>query len=472
MTKHSPSPLPPAGKLEAHWLAELVRRHEQREGRLDDRELLPQVLAAAPRLAERILKRAELIGAREGWREAIRAWRAGGRGLLVALAVLAAIGGFGTAAGVLGRGAGPVNVVWALGGLLGIHFLSLLLWLAGTLAAGGGAGGGGAALGRAWLWLTGKLPGARRQLALGPALAAVLARGDLLRWGLGAVSHALWCAALAGALGGLLLLLSIRRYGFVWETTILPVGALDAFVGALGWLPARLGFAIPDAVTVHASGLGLVDTEAARRSWSSWLVGCVLVYGLLPRLALGLACGTWWWRRCRRLTLDLALPGYAELGARLLPQSERLGVCDAAPPDLAGAHVRPLAAGTGEAAQLVGIELGEDPAWPPALPVGVGFAGRVDSREERRRVLDAFAAHPPRRLLVACDARLSPDRGTLALVAALASRAEAARVWLLGATADAARRGYWHEGLASIGLPVGAVMEEGEAALRWLERGE
>src|SRR5690606_7205235 len=130
------SPLSPLSPLEARWLAEVVRRHEDRNGLLEDSAALLAARVAPPELDERILRRADVLGEREGWREAIRRWHGRARLGLLAAAVFALVFGFGAAAGVLGDGSRPVNVVWALGGLLGVHLVSLLLWLLGMLLAG------------------------------------------------------------------------------------------------------------------------------------------------------------------------------------------------------------------------------------------------------------------------------------------------------------------------------------------------
>ncbi len=121
---------------------------------------------------------------------------------------------------------------------------------------------------------------------------------------MGAANHgALWCAALLGATLGVLALLATRRYGFVWETTILPADAFVALSAALGALPGVLGFPVPDAATVAASGAAPMLDEAGRRAWAGWLVGAVVVYGVLPRLTLALFCALMWRRGTRRLTL-------------------------------------------------------------------------------------------------------------------------------------------------------------------------
>ncbi|MFZ5536696.1 MAG: DUF2868 domain-containing protein [Pseudomonadota bacterium] len=460
--------------LESRWLAEVVRQHEAEGSPLEDGDLLPQVLQAPADAETRILRRAELIGAREGWLAAITAWRGYARTTLLVLALIALISGFGAALGVMGTGDRPVNVLWLLGSLLGVHLFSLALWLVGMTA---GGQGGRALLGRAWWWLSdrlGALGTDRKQDALiGGALLHLLAQHGLLRWVSGAISHLLWLIALLGALLGLLLALALQRYAFIIETTILPSEVFVALTAALGWLPAKLGFAIPDAGMVRASGEGLPQMEAARLAWSSWLVGCVVAYGLLPRLLLWAGCQLLWMRGRSRLRLDLNLPGYAALRARLLPASERIGVVDQAPSSLPRAHIQAHAAQRGKAHLLVGLELAADIIWPPAEAGRLATWPVVDSREERQRLLEALQAHPPARLLVALDARLSPDRGTLRYLTELADQADDTHVWLMGhEPRDAERLGHWHEALQSIGLPPEAVIDDDpQHALHWLEQG-
>src|SRR5690606_35962075 len=250
-------------------------------------------------------------------------------------------------------------------------------------------------------------------------------------------------------------MLATRRYGFVWETTILGSETFIALTHLLGGLPSLLGFGQPDAELIRASGDSLQLDESARHSWAGWLLGVVLVYGLLPRLALALLCG-WRWRRGRsRLQLEVQLPGYQLLSARLQPDSERLGVSDAAPGFLHQAHagVHSL---SGQGALLVAVGLDDRHPWPPPLAATVTYVGIVDTREQRRQIRDRLSRSPPQRLVIACDPRRSPDRGSMALLAELSRYAAATRVWLLppppGETLDAARLGDWHQGLERLGL--------------------
>ena len=77
--------------------------------------------------------------------------------------------------------------------------------------------------------------------------------------------------------------------------------------------------------------------------------------------------------------------------------------------------------------------------------------------------------------MVAVDARQTPDRGSLGLIAELADHAQATRVWLAGIDAAAEQAGrlrQWREGLAGIGLDEAAALMDAGAACGWLERGD
>ena len=458
--------------FESRWLAEAVRLREAGSGALEDAAAVRAARESAGDVERRIRVRAQLLGEREGLAQAIAGWRPHARLLLAMLAAVALFSGFGVAVAVLGDGSRPVNVVWALGGLLGVHLLSLLFWFVSLWLGGRDAGG---ALGHAWLWLTTRFRSSHLPAQAGAALAALLGRSGLMRWWLGAVTHGLWLLALTGALAGLLITLSARRYGFVWETTILPTEVFVRFIQGLGWLPAQLGFAIPDIAAVRgAGGADGAQDEAARLAWSSWLIGCMVVYGIVPRLLLWLGCFGAYLVGRARLRLDLSLPGYAALAARLAPASERIGVTDAAPAHLPRAQVGAAHPVDGHDAVLLGLELRPDLRWPPVLPANVRTAGVIDSREQRHRMLAQLSAAPPARLLIAVDPRLSPDRGSLEFIAELSRPAGACRVWLIRPEAgdDPARRQHWRDSLRDIGLDDSAVIEDADGALRWLGQGD
>ena len=451
--------------LHTLWLTETVRLREEHAGPLEDLEANRLARTAGGDLPTRIQNRARHLAERDGLRAALTRWLQGARLALVLLAIVAVISGAGLAFAALGNGLAPVNVFWALGSLLGLNLILLLSWALGLLFA----GEHGASLGRVWLWLSEKLARDAKAAQLAPALLLLLQRHKLNRWAVGVLVNSLWLLALLSALVILLTLLATRRYGFVWETTLLGADTFVAVTQALSALPALLGFTVPSVEMIRASGDSALNIDSARQAWAAWLVGVLLVYGLLPRLILALLC-LWRWKRGRAaLRLDLNLPGYAQLRERLMPSSERLGVNDAAPE-----HLHHVSGGVSElqsaGALLVAIELDDQHPWPPKLSANVKDAGILDNRESRNKLLEQLSRFPPARLAIACDPRRSPDRGSLALIAELARSATATRVWLLqappGQALDAERLGDWHTALQQLELPFADC-----APLNWLETG-
>jgi hypothetical protein len=447
------------------WLTETIRLREEHAGALDDLEANRMARSAGGDLPARIQRRALWLAERDGLSSALSHWLQGARLALIVLAALALISGAGLALAALGDGQPPVNVFWALGSLLGLNLILLLSWALGLMFAGEHS----ASLGRLWLWLSEKLARDTKAAQLPPALLLLLQRHKLNRWAIGVLVNGLWLLAMLSALVMLLTLMATRRYGFVWETTLLDADTFVAMTHALGALPALLGFNIPTVEMIRASGDAALNIESARQAWATWLVGVLVVYGVVPRLLLALFC-LWRWKTGQaKLRLDLNLPGYAQLRERLMPSSERLGISDAEPEQLhrVESSTRDLQS---EGALLVAIELDDQRPWPPQLPKNVSDAGILDSRESRHKLLEQLSRFPPARLAIACDPRRSPDRGSLALIAELARNASATRVWLLqappGEALDAERLGDWHVALQQLQLPFAD-----SAPLNWLENG-
>ncbi|MFJ5256851.1 DUF2868 domain-containing protein [Pseudomonas sp. NPDC088414] len=449
--------------LQNLWLSETIRLREEHAGPLEDLEANRLARAAGGDLPGRIQRRAVWLAERDGLSAALRHWLQGARLALVLLVIFALLSGAGLAFAALSQT--PVNVFWALGSLLGLNLILLLSWALGLVFA----GEHGATLGRLWLWLSEKLARDAKAAQLAPALLLMLQRRKLNRWVLGTLVNGLWLLAMLSALVLLLTLMATRRYGFVWETTILSADTFINMTQALGALPALLGFNVPTVEMIRASGGAALDIESARQAWATWLVGVLVVYGVLPRLLLAAFCFWRWNRGKAALTLDLNLPGYAQLRERLMPTSERLGINDAAPQQLHRVESS-VSEHASDGALLVGIELDDQRSWPPALPKTVSNAGILDSRESRNKLLEQLSRFPPARLLIACDPRRSPDRGSLALIAELARNAGATRVWLLqappGEALDSARLGDWHVALQQLELPFADC-----APMNWLENG-
>ena len=459
-------PVTQLSPLQRLWLTETVRLREAHAGPLDDLEANRRARTTGGDLPARIENRALWLAERDGLLSAMLHWLQGARLALLVLAVMAVVSGAGLAFAALGNGQTPVNVFWALGSLLGLNLILLLSWVVGLLCA----GEHGAGLGRLWLWLSEKLARDAKAAQLGPALVLLLQRRKLNRWAVGALVNGLWLLAMLSALVMMLLLMATRRYGFIWETTILGADVFVAATRALGALPNWLGFSVPTVEMILVStDSSLYNNELVRQSWAIWLVGVVLIYGVIPRLLLYVFC-LWRWKTGRdTLQLDLTLPGYSQLREPLMPSSERLGVNDSAPEQLHHVQAGQSALQT-DGALIVGLELDDQQPWPPALPASVKDAGILDSRESRQTLLEQMTRFPPARLAIACDPRRSPDRGSLALISELARSAAATRVWLLqappGQALDADRLSDWHAALEQLGLPFAA-----SAPLNWLETG-
>ena len=447
------------------WLTETIRLREEHAGPLDDLEANRLARTAGGDLPTRIQRRALWLAERDGLTNALTHWLQGARLALLVLVIVAVVSGAGLAFAALSDGQIAVNVFWALGSLLGLNLILLLSWALGLVFA----GEHGATLGRLWLWLSEKLARDAKAAQLAPALLLLLQRHKLNRWAIGVLVNSLWLLAMLSALAILLTLMATRRYGFVWETTLLSADTFVAMTQTLGTLPALLGFNVPTVEMIRASGDTALNIESARQAWATWLVGVLVVYGVVPRLLLALFC-LWRWKTGQAaLRLDLNLPGYAQLRERLMPTSERLGISDAAPDQLhrVESSVSELHS---DGALLVAIELDGQRPWPPQLPKTVSDAGILDSRESRNKLLEQLSRFPPARLLIACDPRRSPDRGSLALIAELARNASATRVWLLqappGEALDAERLGDWHAALQQLELPFADC-----APMNWLETG-
>ena len=142
-----------------------------------------------------------------------------------------------------------MNVLWALGALLGLHALTFLLWLASFLLRPAAM----TPLGRLWLWATRKLARGPDGALVPQAFLNLMARAGALRGLFGAVSHGLWLAGLGAALATLLVLLSTASYRFIWATTLLAPDTFVWLTQAIGWLPSKLGFALPDACLLYTS---------------------------------------------------------------------------------------------------------------------------------------------------------------------------------------------------------------------------
>lgn len=464
----------PRTPLAEVWMATAVQAIEQ-TGPLDDAAALAEAARrhSAPQL--RLRERAWLLGQRLGLAAQMLRWRDAAWLLGAALALAVVLLANGVVFAMLTDGR-TINAGSALVAALGMHLVTLVLWLLGTLLPFTGAGPlGRLSLGPLLLQGLARLPLGQRahSSALARAAGSMLQRTRLAPWAFGLVSHLVWSAAFVLVLVGLLLAFAFKEYRLTWETTILSAQTFAGFVRATGWLPGLLGFPVPE-LTVGASTQAPLALPASAAAW--WLVGCVAVYGLLPRLLLAALCAVVWQRRKNRLQLDTSDPYFAQLLARFAAlQASR--VVDVERPSPSGpAQLATLAPGaSGSALAVVGFELPQAQDWPPAaLAQAAQYTKQISGTlDERRSVLDALAQLHPRALLLVCNAAATPDRGTERFVREACSHAGQCALWLADPPAGRGQppnRERWRHWLDAAGLQAIATFAQPTDALARAEK--
>ena len=464
----------PRTPLAEVWMATAVQIIEQ-TGPLDDAAAFSEAARrhSAPQL--RLRERAWLLGQRLGLAAQMLRWRDAAWLLGAALALAVVLLANGVVFAMLTDGR-TINAGSALVAALGMHLVTLVLWLLGTLLPGAGAGLlGRLSLGPLLLQGLARLPLGQRAhaSALARAAGSLLQRTRLAPWAFGLVSHLVWSAAFVLVLVGLLLAFAFKEYRLTWETTILSTQTFADFVRATGWLPGLLGFPVPE-LAVGATPQGPLALPASAAAW--WLVGCVAVYGLLPRLLLAALCAVVWQRRKNRLQLDTSDPYFAQLLARFAAlQASR--VVDVERPSPSGpAQLATLAPGaSGSALAVVGFELPQAQDWPPAaLAQAAQYTKQISGTlDERRSVLDALAQLHPRALLLVCNAAATPDRGTERFVREACSHAGQCALWLADPPAGRGQppnRERWRHWLDAAGLQAIATFAQPTDALAWAEK--
>lgn len=427
-----------------YLLTELVRLLEQR-GHIfpADPILITERLRHAPEPTEaRLHRRAAEIDADGNLNARLHRYRHTLRLLLAAAVLFWFVGGFATAYGLMQQSS--LNFLFILGAVLGINTLMLLWWLLSLL------------LRRPqmpfWLDPALLLRGRDQTTQAVAELYAGLAKRPEAVWHIGAVSHRLAFAALAGMFAAVLLLLTVRQYGFNWESTLLDGQTFERIVRTLAWLPEKLGFPTPDAAAVSANR-NRADPASAT-GWAGLLLGSIICYGLLPRAAAWLACR--YGIRRRPLKLDLHLPYYQ---AVLAVWQRR--ITDRA--DNYRSDIPPAPAPV-TAAPFDGLY------WAVCLDapdVAVGWfdgmdgklwqdKGSVSGREQAAQLLTDLSDCPEAvRLLVCVRAAAAADRGTVRLLTKLAAHTKGGLILHLH---DADRHpetaAQWQHTAAEYGWPI------------------
>jgi hypothetical protein len=444
----------------SRWLDAIVvravRSIDVASARPDDHQAVQAAASVQGGARERIAAWAWARADRLGLSEEIERWRTLLPWLVGGAAVAVGLLSVPLLKSVIGHDR-HINLLGALAAVLALPTLSLLLWCTSLLLGRGHAGGG---MARGVAALSMRLPGlrTRHSARLWTAAIETLREAGLGLWALGALNHAFWILAFSGILVGLLASFAFWSYTLGWETTILSTGFFASLVQAIGWLPARLGFPLIDPGLAHT---GAAAGDQASRAW--WLIGCTLVYGLMPRLVALAGCAVVAWRRWPALgQVDIESGHGRELSERIARISASAAI--GKPPVAADGPRAPLA--------LLGFELSSDIDWPPEplrapLPAGAWSRGIAGDAEERRAAIDQALATRPQGLLVACRAAATPDRGTERFLQALVAPAGQAALWLQGEHEHPAWQP-WSERSALRGL---VLLRDGDAVMAWLAGG-
>lgn len=403
-------------RLKSLWLAETVRLIEQSTGRFADAEANRQARNIDGSLSSRIIARATFIAKQNGLLNAQKQLISSMKIALFIVIIFAAFIGAGLAISALSQT--PVNLYWALFSLLGVHVVTLLIWLFSFWFL---PSDSGSFFIHIWFWLTQKLTKKQTIQQLLPALLSLF--NQQTRWFIGFVVNLVWSILLGSTLVLLVILLSTKYYSFSWQTTLLDLDTVTAITQNLGYLPSLLGFDMPNFDMIRISDQALNESDI-RSLWAMWLLGVFVVYGFLVRFILMMLCGIKWWIICRQLTLNVTHPEYQLLAMHLQPLST--SVVDPQ-------HQFPTSISAqsyiekGDKAVLVAIDI--ESSWQP--PSDIIFLGFLNSSQQRKQILDFLQVNPSQKLLIAIDSNRAPDRGILNLIEQLVTKSVEYRIWFI-----------------------------------------
>lgn len=423
-------------------LAELVRLLQER-GYIfaaDPQPVTEALRHAAGSAETKLCRRAEMIDSDRKLNDSLERVRSLFAWLLLAATAFWLVGGFAGTATLMQQSG--LNFFFVLAGVLGVHTLMLLLWLAAVLLPRFKPHGFFA---NPALWIRGKDPVNQAVLRL----YSDEWRKPATRWLLGRTTHRLWLAALTGMLAAVLLLLAVRQYTFNWESTILSDAVFVQAVQLLAWLPAKLGFPAPDADAVLNSRLN--NDLAASRQWGGLLIGSIVCYGLLPRFAAWLACHIL--SRRSRSPLPLEKPYYQHI---IQQWQQRVVDADTQRETVAAAPPISISNAPKWAVML-------DAEWPDKTwfkhVLGQDWLDKgTAANRETVAALKAGLQAEPAQLLIGVRARSMPDRGILRQITALAEAAQGGAVVQLLAEKNFSDGledylNQWHTALAERRLP-------------------
>ena len=430
-------------QLKTLWLTETIHLIESESGRFADQDINRQVNAMPTSLVNRIVMRATLLSKQNGLYSAQKIILRSIKLSFLLLLLLSIFLGSSLTFSALSQN--PINLYWALFSLLGVHFITLIIWLGSFFFF---SRFGGSLLIHCWLWIAEKLYQKKTVQQLIPAFISLF--GSRIRWLIGFVLNLFWTIILSSALIILIVLFSTQHYSFEWKSTLLSADTIIRITHYLGYLPSLLGFSLPKDEVIKLSEHALNPGDI-RSSWAIWLLGVFICYGLVIRLVLMIICGITWLVSSRKIKLNLNDPDYQILAQQLQPLSSN--VVDE---DKLGEHKWQLPISQiedGQGVYLVAVDIGE--TWNP--PDSSPFYGFLNTHEARRAILDSLQLKPAHKLLIAIDTDRAPDRGILNFIQQLMNKSQQSRIWFIN-------QGKQLHNWQSLSLPL--------ANPNWLEQGD
>lgn len=405
-------------ELKSLWIAQTIHLIEKESGRFADQDINRQVRVTQTSLINRIVMRAVMLSKQNGLYAAQKNLLRAINLSFFIFVFLSIICGASLAFSTLSRN--PINLYWALFSLLGLHLITFFVWLASSFLFSNFTG---SFLIYWWLGLAKKFSQKKTVQQLIPAFVELF--GGRIRWLIGFVLNLFWTVILSSTLIVLIALFSTKHYSFEWKTTLLSFDTIINLTHYLGWLPSKIGFIIPDddviKLSEHAQNAGEI-----RSAWAIWLLGVFIVYGLAIRFLCMIICGFNWLISCRQIKFNIQHPDFQLLADDLQPI--KFHVEDEDKKDnVKFKHVTPNFAKEGDGAFLVAIDVLDE--WNP--PISVTFLGFLNTREQRRKILDYLQLSPAKKLLIAIDTDRTPDRGMLNLINQLINKSQQSRIWFI-----------------------------------------
>lgn len=313
-----------------------------------------------------------------------------------------------------------VNFFYVLASLLGFHTLMLLVWLIFLLFSPKNKPSLFGSLFSPATLMRGKDP--VTQTAVEVYQEQLNHTGT--KWFISRISHQFWLASLCGMLVSLILLLLVKNYNFVWESTLLQNSTVVELVKIMAWLPNLVGFPTPTAQDIITAQTHTdITPQMVAFRWAMLLIGSLLMYGIVPRLVAWLFCLVM--VNSSRMKLDIKQPYYQ----KIIDFWQRK-VID---PDDSPTELKPVAptAQISQAKKLV-VLLEYPYADEHWYQFAVGHAfdknsieymGVIDDRDDMAK-LQTYLADNAVQVLVGIPPQALPDRGTMRKLDTIASHAK------------------------------------------------